>query len=112
MQQWRRALSEGLILLQRVDGENGALVFPPRVTADDGEVQWVPSQGLGTVYSITIVRPRPPEAPYNVALIDLDEGVRMMSRVEGLPPEDVHIGMRVRAEIVQGEDPLLLFRPA
>jgi hypothetical protein len=37
----------------------------------------------------------------------------MMSRVEGILPEEVRIGMRVRAKIVrEGERPLLVFEPA
>ena len=47
-----------------------------------------------TVYATTVVRPRGGE-PYNVALIDTDEG-RRMTRVEGVAPEDVRIGMEVR----------------
>ena len=45
---------------------------------------------------------RKPEAggDYDVSLVDLDEGVRMMSRVEGVPPAEVKIGMRVRAKII------------
>ncbi|MEP6874803.1 MAG: OB-fold domain-containing protein, partial [Burkholderiales bacterium] len=49
---------------------------------------------------------------YNVVLVDLDEGVRMMSRVEGLKPEDVRIGMRVQARVrTEGETPLVVFEP-
>ena len=46
---------------------------------------------------------RKPEAggDCNVSLIDLDEGVRLMSRVEGVPSGDVRIGQRVRARVVQ-----------
>ena len=47
-----------------------------------------------TVYATTVVRPRGGE-PYNVALVDLPEG-RRMTRVEGVAPEDVRIGMEVR----------------
>ena len=56
------------------------------------------------VYSTTTVR-RKPEAggDYDVSLIDLDEGVRMMSRVEGVPPAEVKIGMRVRAKVVDNK---------
>ena len=39
----------------------------------------------------------------NVSLIDLDEGVRMMSRVEGIAPADVQIGQRVRARVALSE---------
>jgi uncharacterized OB-fold protein len=57
---------------------------------------------------------RKPEAggDYNVALIDLREGVRLMSRVEGVAPDAVHIGMAVRAQVAQQDGRgLLIFRP-
>jgi uncharacterized OB-fold protein len=49
--------------------------------------------------------------PYNVALINLDEGFRMMSRVEGIAPEAVKIGMRVKFIAAKDEDgnPLAIF---
>jgi uncharacterized OB-fold protein len=47
-----------------------------------------------TVHATTVVRPRG-EEPYNVALVDTPEG-RRMTRVEGVAPEDVRIGMEVR----------------
>jgi len=52
------------------------------------------------VYAVTTVR-RKPEAggDYNVSLIDLDEGVRLMSRVDDLPPQAVRIGQRVTARV-------------
>ena len=46
-------------------------------------------------------------------MIELDEGVRMMSRVEGLPPTDVTIGLRVTARLVdQGETKQVIFEPS
>jgi len=62
----------------------------------------------GTVYATTVVRRRG-EDPLNVVLVDLDEGGRVMSRVEGLAPQDVTIGLRVVA--VEGSDPQV-FAPA
>ena len=59
------------------------------------------SRSLGTVYATTVVRPRG-EEPYNVALVDFPDG-RRMSRVDGIAPEDVVIGMRVR--LVDGDPP-------
>jgi uncharacterized OB-fold protein len=52
--------------------------------------------------------------PYNVALVDLDEGVRMMSRVEGIvAPDQVVIGQRVNAFIGRIDDKAaVLFRAA
>ena len=47
-----------------------------------------------------------------MALIDLDEGVRMMSRVEGVPPESVQIGQRVHAYVGSKDGRgLVLFAP-
>ena len=66
-------------------------VFRPRLGLDT----WRVSAGLGTVYATTVARPRGGEA-YNLVLVDLDEGFRMMSRVVGVAPEDVAIGARVR----------------
>jgi hypothetical protein len=77
-------------LAYQVD-DGGRAVFRPRV----GPSAWQVSAGRGTVYSTTVIRPRGGEA-YNLVLVDLDEGFRMMSRVVGIAPEEVAIGMRVR----------------
>ena len=84
-------------------------VFYPRLLCPftgSERLEWRLSQGLGTVYSTTVVQPQQ-GAPYNVALIDCDEGFRLMSRVEGLSPDAVRIGMRVqfRAHRPGGEEP-------
>lgn len=62
---------------------------------------WTPSSGLGTVYSFTVVRRAPSKAfkedlPYVVAIVELAEGVRMMTNIVGCPPERVEIGLAVR----------------
>ena len=76
-------------------------VFYPRVicpfTGSD-RLEWRVSAGLGTVYATTVTHPRE-GAPYNVALIDCDEGFRLMSRVEDIAPEAVKIGMRVKFRV-------------
>jgi uncharacterized protein len=86
-------------LAYQVDPD-GRPAFRPRV----GSAAWRVSAGRGTVYSTAVARPRGSNA-YNVALIDLDEGFRMMSRVVGLAPEDVTIGLRVRLAWEDGDDP-------
>jgi uncharacterized OB-fold protein len=92
-------------------------VFYPRVlcpyTGSD-RLEWRLSKGLGTVHATTVVHPRE-GAPYNVALIDIDEGFRMMSRVEDIAPQEVRIGMRVRFRVHRpgGEEPPYpVFTPA
>ena len=54
------------------------------------------------------------EAPLNVALIDMDEGFRLMSRVEDIDAMDVKIGMRVKFRTHPGDDkqpPYPVFTP-
>jgi uncharacterized protein len=88
-------------------------VFYPRVLCPHcgGErLEWVAPGGRGTVYSTTVVRRRPAEGgDYNVCLVDLAEGVRLMSRVAGIAPDAVTIGMAVEARVVDG---LVEFVPA
>ncbi|ARP85165.1 Zn-ribbon domain-containing OB-fold protein [Bordetella genomosp. 9] len=95
----------------------GRPVFFPRVLCPYTGLdclEWRTSGGMGTVYSTSVVYPRKGD-PYNVALIDCDEGFRLMSRVEGVAPLDVAIGMRVRFETHAAEsdddDPYPIFRP-
>ena len=108
-------LREGRLMIQR-SRSSGRHYFYPRVVepgsgADD--LEWVEASGSGTVYATTVQRSRPPSENLNVALIDLDEGPRMMSRVDGIAPEQVKIGMRVGASIVSPTDglPYVIFRP-
>jgi hypothetical protein len=97
--------------------EAGKPVFYPRVVCPftgSSKLEWRVSKGLGSVYSTTVVYPGE-GAPYNVALIDCDEGFRMMSRVEDIEPEKVRIGQRVRFRVHRpgGEDePYPVFVPA
>ena len=107
-------LAEGRFMIQRCR-TSGKHIFYPRV-AEPGtgstDLEWVEPSGLGTVYSTTVVRAKPPAASYNVALIDLAEGVRMMSRVEGVAPEAVRIGMQVKAKVIRQDDqPIVVFEP-
>jgi hypothetical protein len=98
------ALNEGRFLIQRCIGCDRAVYFPRELCphCGHGELAWVEPRGTGTVYAVTTVR-RKAEAggDYNVSLIELDEGVRLMSRVEGVASGDVRIGQRVRARVLQ-----------
>ena len=90
------------------------VIFYPRVVCPhcgSERLAWIQPSGNGAVYSTTVVRGR--EGAHNVALIDLAEGARLMSRVVGLPPEEVRIGMAVRAKVEgRGDDALLVFEAA
>lgn len=110
---WRAALAEGRFLLQR-DPQSGAVHFPPRLSDPSGpELEWIEASGRATVYSVTVISKRPPEEPANVVLVDLDEGPRMMARVEGMPADEITIGMALDAKVAEGEGgPLVVFHPA
>lgn len=85
--------------------EDGKVVFYPRAVAPvtGGNLQWRVSKGLGTVYSTTVVYAKN-EAPLNVALIEMDEGFRLMSRVEEIDAMQVKIGMRVKFRAHPGDE--------
>ena len=109
-----RHLSDGRFMLQR-SRATGRFFFYPRV-AEPGtgstDLDWVEASGNGTVYATTVIRQRPPTPSYNLALVDLAEGPRMMSRVEGIAPDAVRIGMRVKARIARdGETFIVVFDP-
>jgi uncharacterized OB-fold protein len=91
-------------------------VFYPRVIAPKtgaADLEWRVSKGLGTVHATTVVHPQK-GSPYNVCLVDVDEGFRMMSRVEDIEPTQVRIGLRVQFRVCtpEGEeDPYPVFTP-
>ena len=108
-------LAEGRFMLPR-ERTSGVYHFYPRVAdplTGSTDLEWVPASGDGTVYSTSVMAGRKPEDSYNVALIDLAEGPRMMSRVEGVAPEEVRIGMRVKARVVKTDEGggLVVFDP-
>jgi uncharacterized OB-fold protein len=100
----------------------GALIHYPKVHCPhDGcdRFDWVQMSGRGSVYSFIVAQRAfhpgfKADLPYTVAVIELEEGPRMMSNVIGLDPDDVYIGMpvEVQFEDVNEEFSLPKFRPA
>lgn len=100
-----RFLSDGILAYQRC-AECGRAIFHPRVLCrfcGSDSLRWHRSAGRGTVYAVTALHPRN-EEDYNVSLVDVDEGFRMMSNVIGVQPSEVRIGARVLLEIRQDGD--------
>ncbi|NGO47492.1 bifunctional MaoC family dehydratase N-terminal/OB-fold nucleic acid binding domain-containing protein [Streptomyces ureilyticus] len=101
------------LLIQRCDGCK-TLRFPwlPGCNAC-GSLGWdtVEASGEGTVYSYVVMH-HPPfpafDPPYAVGLIELTEGVRMISNVVGVPHDEVRIGMPVRLEFERADEELEL----
>jgi len=101
------------LLIQRCDGCK-TLRFPwlPGCNAC-GSADWdtVEASGEGTVYSYVVMH-HPPfpafDPPYAVGLIELAEGVRMISNVVGVAADEVRIGMPVRLTFLRVDEELEL----
>jgi uncharacterized OB-fold protein len=94
------ATRERRFLLQWCTECEQPIFFPRDVCPScmGGALEWRPSAGAGAVYTFTVEHnPQNPNlpAPYAIALIDLDEGARMMANVVGCPVDEVSVGMRV-----------------
>lgn len=102
---------EGVLRIQRCAG-CGRHVFYPRAVCPhclSDRLDWVEASGRGTVHSYTIVHRTSEEfraeAPFPVALVDLEEGVRMMARLDVAEPR---IGMPVKVAFKRVSDELSL----
>jgi uncharacterized protein len=80
---------------------------------------WMTSEGKGVVHTFTVVRqtgayPFNQWTPYAIAVVELDEGPRIMGGVIGCAVDDVRIGMRVEVEFVSLNDEAALpfWRPS
>jgi uncharacterized OB-fold protein len=76
-------------------------------------LEWSACGGRGTVYSYTIVHRAPSPAfaadvPYVVAVVEIDEGPRLMTNVVGCAPDAVRIGMKVGVAFRQVTDDVTL----
>ena len=106
-------VARGELLIQRC-ASCGTLRHPPRAACGEcRSFEWdtVAASGRGEVYShVTTHHPIVPpfEGPYNVSLIQLEEGVRLVSNVVGVEPHDVHIGMPVEVVFEKVDDELTL----
>lgn len=94
----------------------GEFHFFPRVVCPhcgSYDLEWQTLSGKAEVYSTTTIRRKPERGGnYNVSLITLEEGPRLMSRVEGIDPELVSIGAKVSASINnEGDEPFVVFTP-
>jgi uncharacterized OB-fold protein len=110
------AVAAGRLDLQRCRSCHRHVFYPRSLCPHCGgvDLDWVTVSGNGTVYSFTVVHRAPAEfqaeAPYVVALVELEEGVRMLTRLVEVEPAEVRVAMPVEV-ILRGEPPLPYFRP-
>ncbi len=116
---WFEGAKNGQLLIQRC-ASCGTLRHPPGPmcpTCHSLEWDTIEASGRGTVYSYVVNHyPQVPafDYPLIVAVIELEEGTRLVSNLIDVEPADVAIGMAVEAEMVAFDDDLTLpqFRPA
>ena len=109
---------EGVLRVQRC-AACGSYEFIPQAVCtrcQAGKLEWVESSGRGSVYShTTVYRPPRPEfdAPYVVAIVELEEGWHMLTNLVDCRPEEVAIGLPVEVDFraVSDEISLPCFRP-
>src|SRR6266508_4609691 len=110
-QEYWEAAKRGELRLQKCGG-CGHLRFPPAVLCArclSGDSTWEHVSGRGKVYTwIVVERPQHPafyeDVPYNVAIVELDEGPRLHSRIVGCANADIRIGMPVEVVFEKKND--------
>jgi uncharacterized OB-fold protein len=114
------AAARGELLYQECAG-CGHRQFYPRAmcTACGGDTEWKPASGRGTVHTFTVIHQNlaPPFgelSPYVVAMVELEEGVRMMTNITHCDKGEVHVGLPVECYVVKVDDEVGLpfWRPA
>ena len=90
------------LLIQRCTDCGAYRHYPRPMCPECGSwnAEWARVSGKGTVYTYTIaVQPFHPgfanEVPYAAVIVELEEGIRLMSNVVDCPPDDIYIGMPV-----------------
>ena len=97
------ATRDGRLLIKRC-ADCGRAHYYPRTFCPvcwSERVAWEEASGRATLYTYSIVYqndlpPFPERVPYVAAVVDLEEGPRVMTNVVGCDPEAVSVGMRVR----------------
>jgi uncharacterized OB-fold protein len=104
-------VAQGELRIQRCTACSRAVFYPrsicPHCHAD--QLVWIVASGKGTIYSYTVAHqgfgPFAADVPFIIAIVELEEGVRMMSRIIGAPRERVAVGVAVRVTFeAVGED--------
>lgn len=103
------ALKKQELLIQRCL-ECGASQLYPRIVCKECQsrtLDWVESSGEGTVYSYSVVSRSPAafsnEVPYVLAVVELEEGARIATRIVGSSPSSVSIGAPVKVTFEEFE---------
>ena len=125
VQPWSKAFWEGTkqhkLLIQECQDCKAKIFYPRQYCPGcwSSNLGWAEASGKGTVFCHTITLAGVEEKfaadlPFVLAMVDLEEGIRMMTRIVECEPEAVSIGMDVEVvfEDISDEFALPFFRPA
>jgi enoyl-CoA hydratase/carnithine racemase/uncharacterized OB-fold protein len=116
-----KATKQHKFLIQHCSDCGSHIFFPKKVCPEcwSENMDWIEAGGKAEVYTFTVmldmVEPKfMADLPYVLAMVDLDEGIRMTTRIVNCKPEDVFIGMKVELAFqdVSPECSLPVFQPA
>lgn len=116
-----RAAAQGRLLVPRCEACGRSFWHPRPHCPHCGSAQvgWIQASGQGTIHTFTVVRQSgdpyfKTRLPYAVAMVELAEGVRLMSNIVDTPIESLRIGMPVEVlfEAAAGDVAVPLFRAA
>lgn len=109
------AVNEGRLLLQQCAACRKIRHYPRPVcdACYSMDVTWIEASGRGLVHSWTVAyHPFHPgfkgELPYILALVDLEEGVRMNAQMRGVMPEEMRIGLPIQVTFERTKDGVML----
>jgi uncharacterized OB-fold protein len=114
---WKQLAESGELRFQRCE-DCGAWRHPPRhlcATCGSSRAAWRRSSGRGAILTWTVAHQAflasfPEEGPYAVVVSELEEGVRLVSGVRGLPLSELRLGLPVEVILeAAGEGVLLPF---
>ena len=114
-QEFWDGLARGELRIQRCNDCDLAQYYPRALCAAcGGDVEWFTASGRGVVHTYSVVRSNGVEpykslVPYVFAIVELEEGPRMLTNVIGVDPESVHIGFEVQLEPVSAGDITIAF---
>ncbi len=115
------ACHRGELLVQKCDRCGEYQFYPRGICANcwSNDIRWVRSSGKGTVWTYTVTyQNRTPgfaeEVPYVLALVELEEGVRMFTNIVECRAQEVAIGMPVEVTFIAATDQISVpyFKPA
>ena len=93
---------QGKLLVQICKDCNARIFYPRKVCPEcwSGNLDWIEASGKASVHTFStaysMVEPKfMDELPYTIAYVDLDEGIRMMTRIVECQPEEIRFGMKV-----------------